>query len=88
MTHIDAGFSTSLGRFSSKWSTNGSAFHLEISTPKGTTGRVAVPLPGNSTSAIITGAGREGEIVHADESGWYAIEGIAGGDYTFVMVGQ
>ena len=88
MEDVDAGFSTSLGRFSSKWSTNGSVFHLEISTPKGTRGTVALPLPGNYTSAIITGAGREGDTVHADESGRCAIEGIAGGDYTFVVVGQ
>ena len=34
LAYVDAGFSTSLGGFSSKWSTNGTALRLEISTPK------------------------------------------------------
>ena len=87
LKYVDVGFSTSLGCFSSKWSTNGTAFHLEISAPKGTTGMVAVPLPGDFTSAVLTGTGRKEDAIHADESGRYQIDDIAGGDHTFVVVG-
>lgn len=87
LADVDAGFSTTLGRFSSKWSTNGTAFRLDISTPKGTTGTVGLPFPGNFTSAILTGTGRKGERVQADASGRFWIDGVAGGEYEFVRVG-
>ena len=80
LTQVDAGFSTSLGRFSSKWSANGTVFHLEINTFKGTTGTVGVPLPGNFTSAILTGMGRKGDRAQADGSGRFWIDGVDGGD--------
>ncbi|KAI0735418.1 bacterial alpha-L-rhamnosidase domain protein [Earliella scabrosa] len=56
LAHADAGFSTSIGQFSSKWSTDGTVFRLQISTPKGTTGSVAVPLPGS-----VSGSGESGD---------------------------
>ncbi|PIL26419.1 hypothetical protein GSI_12176 [Ganoderma sinense ZZ0214-1] len=87
LADVDAGFSTSLGRFSSKWSTNGTVFHLEISTPKGTTGSVGVPLPGNFKSAMLSGMNREGEVVRVDACGRYWINGVDGGDHEFVVVG-
>ena len=87
LKHVDVGFSTTLGRFSSKWSINGTTFRIQISTLKGTTGTVAVPLPGNFTSGILTGAGRGGDVVHADESGRYWIDNVAGGDHDFSVVG-
>ncbi|KAI1796990.1 Six-hairpin glycosidase [Ganoderma leucocontextum] len=87
LTDVDAGFTTSLGGFSSKWSTKGNVFRLEINTPKGTTGTVEVPLPGNHTSAVLTATGRKGGVVHADESGRYWVKGLVGGDHEFVVVG-
>ena len=87
LTDADAGFSPSLGDFSSKWSFNGTVFQLAISTPAGTTGTVGVPLPGNHTSAILSGTDHNRDIVHADESRRYWIEGLAGGDYEFIVVG-
>ena len=88
LTHVDAGFFTKLGRFSSKWSTNGTVFCLEISTPQGTTGSVAVPLPGNCTAATLYGADREGELVRRDGSGRYWVYNLAGGNHQFVVVGS
>ena len=87
LTHVDGGFLTSLGRFSSKWSTNGTVLSLEITAPKGTTGTVGVPLPGNFTSALLTGLGRQGDRVQADASGRYWIDGVAGGNHEIVLVG-
>ncbi|KAI1796973.1 Six-hairpin glycosidase [Ganoderma leucocontextum] len=87
LTDVDSGFSTSLGGFSSKWATNGTVFSLELSTPEGTTGTVGLPLPGNSTSATLAATGRKGDVVHADESGRYWVNGLAGGDHEFVVVG-
>ena len=87
LTHVDAGFSTSLGGFSSKWSTNGTVFQLEVHTPEGTAGTVGLPLPGNHTSAIITGKGRDRKAVNADEAGRYWVEGVIGGDHEFVVIG-
>ncbi|PIL35419.1 hypothetical protein GSI_02146 [Ganoderma sinense ZZ0214-1] len=87
LTRVDAGFSTSLGGFSSKWSTNGTVFRLEISTPEGTTGIVGLPLPGNHTSATLTGTDLEGVTVTVDESGRYWIEDSAGGDLEITVVG-
>ncbi|PIL35418.1 hypothetical protein GSI_02145 [Ganoderma sinense ZZ0214-1] len=87
LTHADVGFSTSLGGFSSKWSTNTTVFHLEISTPEGSTGTVGLLLPGNHTSAILTGKDRDGDIVHGDKLGRYWVGGLAGGDYEFTVVG-
>ena len=87
LTHVDGGFSTSLGRFSSKWSTNGTSFSLEITTPKGTTGTVGLSFPGNYTSAILKGTDLDDVVVTADEWGKYWIEGLAGGDREFVVVG-
>ena len=86
LTHVDAGFSTSLGGFSSKWSTNGTVFSLEISTPEGTTGTVGLPLPGNHTSATLTGTDLKDVVVTADESGRHWIEGLSGGNREYVVV--
>ncbi|PIL26308.1 hypothetical protein GSI_12064 [Ganoderma sinense ZZ0214-1] len=69
LTHVDAGFSTSLGRFSSTWSMNATAFSITISTPKGTTGTIGAPVPGNFTSVTLIGTGGKGERVQADASG-------------------
>ncbi|TBU39944.1 Six-hairpin glycosidase [Dichomitus squalens] len=87
LTHVDAGFSTTLGRFSSKWFTNGSVFRLEISTPKGTMGTVGIPFPGNRTTATLIRADRPGVRVTADDLGRYWITDLAGGDHQFVVVG-
>ncbi|TBU60052.1 Six-hairpin glycosidase [Dichomitus squalens] len=87
LTHVDAGFSTTLGRFSSKWFTDGSVFRLEISTPKGTTGTVGIPFPGNRTTATLICADRPGVRVTADDLGKYWITDLAGGDHQFVVVG-
>ncbi|EJF61337.1 hypothetical protein DICSQDRAFT_170100 [Dichomitus squalens LYAD-421 SS1] len=87
LTHVDAGFSTTLGRFSSKWFTDGSVFRLEISTPKGTTGTVGIPFPGNRTTATLIRADRPGVRVTADDLGRYWITDLAGGDHQFVVVG-
>ena len=87
LTHVDAGFSTSLGGFSSKWSTNRTVFRLEINTPKGTTGIVGLPLPGNHTSATLTGTGITYRVVEADESGRYWVKGLTGGHHEFTVVG-
>ena len=87
MTDVDAGFSTALGRFSSKWSMNETTFRLKISTPKGTTGTVGLPLPGIFTSAILTGAGRKGDRVQADASGRFWVNDVDSGDHEFVLVG-
>ncbi|PIL35405.1 hypothetical protein GSI_02131 [Ganoderma sinense ZZ0214-1] len=87
LTDVDVGFSTSLGGFSSKWSVEGNVFRIEIQTPKGTTGTVGLPLPGNHTTAIVTGTNRKDAPVHADESGRYWIKSLAGGVHSFVVVG-
>ena len=87
LTDVDVGFSTSLGGFSSKWSTRGNVFRLEIQTPKGTTGIVGLPLPGNHKSAILSGTGLHGGVVHADESGRYWARSLVGGDYSLVITG-
>ncbi|PIL35388.1 hypothetical protein GSI_02114 [Ganoderma sinense ZZ0214-1] len=87
LTRVDAGFSTSLGGFSSKWSTNGTEFRLEISTPEGTTGTVGLSFPGNYTSAVLSGTNLDGVVVTADDWGKYWIEDLAGGDREFVVVG-
>ena len=84
---VDVGFSTSLGEFSSKWSRKGNTFRLKIHTPKGTTGTVGVPLPSNHTSAILTGAGGKGDVVHADASGRYWVKDVVGGNHEFVVAG-
>ncbi len=88
LTHVDAGFSTTLGGFSSKWSTNETVFHLEIHTPEGTTVTVGLPLPGNYTSATLTGTDLKSGVVEADETGRHWIEGLAGGDHEFTVVGD
>ena len=89
LTHVDSGFSTALGLFSSKWSLNGTAFRLEISTPQGTTGSIGIPLPGNHTTAFLSGVDSEAQRVSADESGRYWIHGVAGGEHEFVaLVGE
>ncbi|TBU60063.1 hypothetical protein BD310DRAFT_976199 [Dichomitus squalens] len=81
LTHVDAGFSTTLGRVSSKWFANGTVFGIDISTPQGTTGTVGVPLPGNYTTATVSSADGGGGFVRADESGRYWITDLAGGDH-------
>ncbi len=88
LTHVDAGFSTSLGGFASKWLINDDASHTEIYTPEGTTGTVGLPLPGKYTSATLTGTDLKGGVVEADESGRHWIEGLAGGDHVFTVVGD
>ncbi|PIL26320.1 hypothetical protein GSI_12076 [Ganoderma sinense ZZ0214-1] len=87
LTHVDAGFSTSLGRFSSTWSMNATAFSITVSSPKGTTGTVGAPVPGNFTSITLLGTGGKGERVQADASGRVWINGVDGGDHEFVLVG-
>ncbi|TBU23303.1 hypothetical protein BD311DRAFT_768759 [Dichomitus squalens] len=87
LTQVDAGFSTTLGRFSSKWLANGTVFRIEISTPQGTTGTVGVPLPGNYTTETLSSADGGGDVVRADESGRYWIRDLAGGEHRFVVVG-
>ena len=87
LTGVDTGFSTSLGGFSSKWSVKGNVFRIEIETPKGTTGSVGLPLPGNHTTAVVTGTGRKSTAVHADESGRHWVKSLAGGAHSFVVVG-
>ncbi|PIL35434.1 hypothetical protein GSI_02161 [Ganoderma sinense ZZ0214-1] len=87
LTDVDVGFSTSLGGFSSKWSVEGNVFRIEIQTPKGTTGTIGLPLPGNHTAAIVTGANRKSAPVRADESGRYWVKSLAGGVHSFVVVG-
>ena len=102
LAHADAGFSTSIGQFSSKWSTDGTVFRLQISTPKGTTGSVAVPLPGSGSgsgdnagarvAAKLTVAGvsalrgTETTEVRGDAAGRYWLNGLEGGEYEFVAV--
>ena len=86
LTHVDSGFSTTLGLFSSKWSLNGTVFRLEISTPQGTTGSVGIPLPGNHTTALLSGLNSEAQRIRADESGRYWIHDIAGGEHGLLLL--
>ncbi|KAI0724316.1 bacterial alpha-L-rhamnosidase domain protein [Cerioporus squamosus] len=88
LSHVDAGFSTSKGLFSSKWSVNGSAFQLQITTPEGTTGTVGLPLPGNHTKASVTGGGLRNASVEGDAAGRVWVDGLQGGDYQFVVNGM
>ena len=50
-------------------------------------GTVGLSLPGNHTSATLTGTDLKSVVVKADESGRYWIEGVTGGDHEFTMVG-
>ncbi|RPD81754.1 bacterial alpha-L-rhamnosidase domain protein [Lentinus tigrinus ALCF2SS1-7] len=88
LSHVDAGFSTSRGLFSSKWSVVGNVFRLQITTPKGTTGTVGLPLPGNHTQATVTGGPLRGAVVDGDAAGRVWIDGLQGGEYEFVVSGM
>ncbi|KAI9066646.1 glycoside hydrolase family 78 protein [Trametes sanguinea] len=83
---VDTGFSTSKGKFSSKWTKRGTTFSLSISTPKGTKGTVGVPLPGNQNKAWLLGGPLKASVVHGDASGRYWISGLTGGEYEFVAI--
>ncbi|KAI0639170.1 bacterial alpha-L-rhamnosidase domain protein [Trametes polyzona] len=87
LAHVDTGFSTPKGKFSSKWTRTPHTFTLAISAPKGTKGRVGIPLPGTHRTAILTGGPVNGRVVHADDAGVYWVEGLRGGDYVFVAAG-
>ena len=87
LSHVDAGFSTSRGLFSSKWSVDGSTLRLQISVPKGTTGSVGIPFPANHTAATLIGGSMRGEAVQADASGRFWMDALPGGDFDFVLVG-
>ncbi|KAI0762539.1 bacterial alpha-L-rhamnosidase domain protein [Fomes fomentarius] len=84
LSHVDTGFSTSKGQFSSKWSINGTSFRLHISTPKGTTGTVGISIPGNFTKVRLTGGKLKGAFVQGDATGRYWIQELEGGEYEFV----
>ena len=88
LSHVDTGFSTSRGLFSSKWSVNGSVFKLQINTPKGTTGTVGFPLPGNHTKAFVTGGGNvRSAVMGSDAGGRVWLGGLNGGYHEFVVKG-
>ena len=87
LSYVDAGFSTSKGLFSSKWSVNGSTLQLHISTPTGTTGMVGLPLPGDHTKAFVTGANLRDAVVESDAAGRVWLDGLHGGEYDFIVNG-
>ncbi|KAI0359164.1 bacterial alpha-L-rhamnosidase domain protein [Trametes cingulata] len=87
LSEVDVGFSTTKGKFSSKWSNEGDQFRLSISTPRGTEGKVRIPLPGNHGKALLTGGPLKTAVVHGDASGRYWVEALRGGEYTFVAIG-
>ena len=89
LEHVDAGFSTSKGLFSSRWSVNESVFQLHIVVPTGTTGTVGLPLPGNHTKVTVTGgpAGLRDAVVEGDAAGRVWVEDVQGGEYDFVVTG-
>ncbi|EIW64903.1 bacterial alpha-L-rhamnosidase domain protein [Trametes versicolor FP-101664 SS1] len=88
LTRVDTGFSTPKGKFSSKWTRTNHTFTLTISTPKGTSGRVGIPLPGTHNSSLLTGApGKAPAVVHGDSAGVHWVENVKGGDYVFVAAG-
>ncbi|KAI0359162.1 bacterial alpha-L-rhamnosidase domain protein [Trametes cingulata] len=87
LTEVDTGFSTTKGKFSSKWSKKGNEFRISISTPKGTTGTVVIPLPGSNGKARLTGSRVDAAVVRADAAGKYWVRGLSGGDYEFVATG-
>ncbi|KAI0670135.1 bacterial alpha-L-rhamnosidase domain protein [Trametes maxima] len=86
LSDVDAGFSTPKGKFSSKWVQKGNTFRLSITTPRGTSGKVGIPLPGRHGKAHLTGGPVKGSVVHGDSAGRYWIEGLKGGNYEFVAV--
>ncbi|KAI8995346.1 bacterial alpha-L-rhamnosidase domain protein [Trametes punicea] len=86
LTDVDAGFSTSIGKFSSRWSRSDSTFRLSVSTPKDTTGTVGVPLPGKQNKALLAVGSATATVVHGDASGRYWIGGLSGGEHEFVAV--
>ncbi|CDO72451.1 Glycoside Hydrolase Family 78 protein [Trametes cinnabarina] len=86
LTHVDTGFSTSKGKFSSKWTTSGTTFSLSISTPKGTKGTVGIPLPANQNKTLLFDGPAQADIVHGDSTGRYWISGLSGGEYEFVVI--
>ena len=90
LEHVDAGFSTSKGLFSSKWSVYESVFKLQINTPKGTAGTVGLPLPGSHTKASVTGGpgGLRDVVLKGDDSGRVWVEDVQGGEYEFVVRGM
>ncbi|KAI0359163.1 bacterial alpha-L-rhamnosidase domain protein [Trametes cingulata] len=87
LTEVDTGFSTTKGKFSSKWSKKGNEFRISISTPKGTSGTLVIPLPGSRGKARLTGSRVDAVVVHADAAGKYWVRGLSGGDYEFVATG-
>ena len=101
LQHVDAGFATALGTFSSKWTATSNTFRLSIVTPAGTTGTVGVPLPSGRTqgkltvralsgggSAALRGLEPGHTIVQADEGGRYWLTDVPGGEYEFVVTGS
>ena len=85
LTKVGGGIITVLGPFSSKWSANGTTFHLQIRTPDGTAGTVGLPLPGNSTEGRLKTDGEGSVTVQADSAGRFWLEGVSGGEHDFVV---
>ncbi|KAI0824102.1 hypothetical protein BC628DRAFT_1503725 [Trametes gibbosa] len=55
LTNVGTGFSTPEGKFTAKWTQAKYTFTLTISTPKGTTSSVGIPLPGCAWSGAAHG---------------------------------
>ncbi|KAI0824104.1 bacterial alpha-L-rhamnosidase domain protein [Trametes gibbosa] len=88
LTNVDTGFSTPKGKFTSKWTRTKNTFTLTISTPKGTTGSVGIPLPGAHGAARLTGIpGGKAVTAHGDSTGVYWLKNLRGGNYVFVATG-
>ncbi|KAI0757240.1 bacterial alpha-L-rhamnosidase domain protein [Daedaleopsis nitida] len=91
LTHVDAGFATTRGTFSSKWSVDAESgvFRLQISTPRGTTGTVGIPFPTNHSTVTLSAHPSQGSttkvVMRGDAAGRYWLNALNGGDYEFVV---
>lgn len=54
LTHAEAGFTTSLGKFQASWVKNDNGYTLKFSVPKGTTGNLTLPFVTASKKPSIT----------------------------------
>ncbi|KAI0757241.1 Six-hairpin glycosidase [Daedaleopsis nitida] len=86
LSNVDAGFSTTKGLFSSKWSADGSFLRLQISTPEGTKGSIGIPIPAGHTKAILSWD-ESSMTVQGDATGRHWLNDVDGGDYSLTVTG-
>lgn len=77
LTHVEGGFTTTLGKFSASWEVTDQEYEVRVNTPAGTSGKILLPIVSNTTNIVRL----NNRLVHpTTEDGAFNLE-LAGGSY-------